>query len=96
MDAAVARFELHIPVSRSLKAKRAALKPLVEDLRQRFRVSVAEVDHQNAWQRTAIAVAVVAPDHTQVQAVLDEVERFVAGAPEADLLETQVTWFEPD
>lgn len=96
MDAAVARFELHVPVSRSLKAKRAAIKPIVEGLRHRFRLSVAEVDHHDTWQRAAIAVAVVAADHRHVTEVLDEVERFVAAAADVELLDVEVTWLETD
>jgi uncharacterized protein len=86
MYAAAVRFDLHVPASRSLKAKRAAVRPVVEGLRHRFRVSVAEVDHHDRWQRAAIAVAVVAESPARLQELLDAVERFVAGAPEAELL----------
>ena len=59
MHAAAACFDLHVPESRSLKTKRAAIRPIVDGLRHRFRVSVAEVDHQDQWQRAAIGVALV-------------------------------------
>ena len=96
MDAAVARFELHVPASRSLKAKRAAIKPIVDGLRHRFRLSVAEVDHHDTWQRAAIAVAVVAADHRHVSEVLDAVERFVSAGADVDLLDVDVTWLDVD
>jgi uncharacterized protein YlxP (DUF503 family) len=96
MDAAVARFELHIPVSRSLKAKRAAIKPIVDGVRHRFRLSVAEVDHLDTWQRAAIAVAVVAADHRHVTEVLDEVERFVSTRSDVELLDIHITWLDTD
>ena len=79
-------FDLHVPESRSLKAKRAAIRPIVDGLRHRFRVSVAEVDHQDQWQRAEIAVAVVAESDGRVQHLLDAVERFVAAAPDVELL----------
>jgi hypothetical protein len=94
MDAAVARFELHVPDSHSLKAKRAAIRPIVDGLRHRFRLSVAEVDHLDTWQRAAVAVAVVANDHRHVEEVLAEVERFVDAAPGAELLSVELTWFD--
>jgi uncharacterized protein YlxP (DUF503 family) len=47
----IERFELHIPQARSLKQKRQVVAPLVAMLRQTFEVSVAEVDHQDLWQR---------------------------------------------
>jgi hypothetical protein len=94
MHAAATSFELHIPASRSLKAKRAAIRPIVDGLRHRFRISVAEVDHQNLWQRATIAVAVVAESETRVRELLDAAERFVVSAPDVELLSSQTAWLE--
>jgi uncharacterized protein YlxP (DUF503 family) len=94
MHAAAACFDLHVPESRSLKAKRAAIRPIVDGLRHRFPVSVAEVDHQNRWQRAAIGVAVVASSATQVREVLASVERFVVAAPDVEVLDVETGWFE--
>jgi len=77
-----------------LKSKRAAIRPIVDGLRHRFRVSVAEVDHQNQWQRAAIGVAVVGSSHTQVQEVLASVERFVVAAPDVELIDIETGWLE--
>ena len=53
---------LHIPGSGSLKSKRFVLKSLKDRIRNKFNVSVAEVDHFDLWQRATIAVAVVSRD----------------------------------
>jgi uncharacterized protein YlxP (DUF503 family) len=87
-------FDLHVPESRSLKAKRAAIRPIVEGLRHRFRVSVAEVEHHDRWQRAEIAVAVVGESDGRVEELLDAAERFVAGAPEVELVATRTAWLE--
>jgi uncharacterized protein YlxP (DUF503 family) len=89
MHAAALRFELFIPESQSLKAKRAAVRPIVDGLRHRFRLSVAEVDHQDTWQRAAVAVAVVAGTDGRLREVLETVERYVDGAPGVELLEIE-------
>ena len=89
VHAAAMSFDLHVPESRSLKAKRAAIRPIVDGLRHRFRISVAEVDHQDQWQRAEIAVAIVAESDGRVQHLLDGVERFVAAAPAVELLGTE-------
>jgi len=94
MHAAAMSFDLHVPASRSLKAKRAAIRPIVDGMRHRFRISVAEVDHQNQWQRATIAVAVVAESEGRVQELLDAAERFVAGAPDVELLGREIGWLE--
>ena len=92
MHAAVVRYEFHIPSVGSLKGKRASLKPIVEGLRHRFHVSVAEIDHQDQWQRAAVGVAVVASSHSQLTDVLDSVDRFVWSHPDVDVLGAERTW----
>ncbi len=96
MNAAAVRFDLHIPQSRSLKVKRAAIRPIVDGLRHRFRASVAEVDYQDQWQRTAIAVAVVANTDTQLREILAGIERFVVVAPGIELLDVETAWLESE
>jgi len=96
MSAAAVRFDLHIPQSRSLKVKRAAIRPIVDGLRHRFRASVAEVDYQDQWQRTAIAVAVVANTDTQLREILAGIERFVVVAPGIELLDVETAWLESE
>ena len=73
VHAAAMSFDLHVPESRSLKAKRAAIRPIVDGLRHRFRISVAEIGHQDQWQRAEIAVAVVAESDGRVRELLDAV-----------------------
>ena len=94
VHAAAACFDLHVPESRSLKTKRAAIRPIVDGLRHRFPVSVAEVDHQNQWQRAAIGVAVVGSSVTQVREVLASVERFVENAPDIEVIDVETGWLE--
>lgn len=92
MHAAVLAIDLHLPQPRSLKAKRAVVKPVVEGCRRRFGVSVAEVGHQDRWQRAELGVAAVASSHTQLVELLDAVERFVWSFPELDVISCERTW----
>jgi uncharacterized protein YlxP (DUF503 family) len=96
MHAAAVCFDLHVPESRSLKTKRAAIRPIIDGLRSRFHVSVAEVDFQDQWQRAAIGVAVIGSSNTQVREALASVERFIAMAPDIELLDAETSWLEPE
>ena len=51
------RVHLFFPESGSLKSKRAELNSVKAHLRQRMGASVAEVAHQDSWQRSTLAVA---------------------------------------
>ncbi len=94
MHAAAVCFDLHVPDSRSLKAKRAAIRPIIDGLRHRFKVSVAEVDHHDQWQRAAIGVAAVSGTAGHLRDVLDSVERFVETAPAVEVLDVETTYLE--
>ena len=96
MHAAAVCFDLHVPQSRSLKSKRAAIRPIVDGVRHRFHVSVAEVDHQDQWQRAGIAVAVVGSSAGQVRDVIASVERFVDAAPDVEVLDVETAWLESE
>jgi uncharacterized protein YlxP (DUF503 family) len=96
MHAAALSFDLHIPHSRSLKTKRACIRPIVDGLRHRFHVSVAEVGYQDQWQRSEIAVAVVGSSEHQVRDVIDTIERFVHAAADIEVLSADVSWLESE
>ena len=91
MMVALARFDLRIPGCGSLKEKRHVVKTLSNAIRSKFNVAVAEVDHQDLWQRTAIGVAVVAGEQYQARKVLHGVERLVERWAEVEVIGTDVT-----
>jgi hypothetical protein len=71
---------------RSLKGKRAVVRPIVAELRRRFDVAAAEAGHLDLHRRAIVGVAVVAPDAGHCGEVLDACERLVAARPETELL----------
>ena len=87
-------IDLHLPHCRSLKAKRAVLRPVVEGLRGRFRVSVAEVGDQDLWQRARVGVAAVGGTESHVRDVMDEIERWIWAQPGIEVLSTERTWLD--
>ncbi len=86
--------QLHLSDCRSLKAKRSVLRPIIEGIRRRFQVAVAEVDHQDTWQRTTVGVAVVSASPSHCEEVIDEVERFVWSVPDVQVLDSRRQWME--
>ncbi|MGC9520719.1 MAG: DUF503 domain-containing protein [Anaerolineae bacterium] len=71
------RVRLYLPGVASLKEKRGVLKPLLHKLRQQFEVAVAEIDHQDVWQSSDIAVVSVATDAGHVYAVLEKTVHWI-------------------
>ena len=81
---------------RSLKQKRAVVRPIVAELRRRFEVAASETGGQELYRRTEVSVAVVAGDHGHVREVLEQCERLLAGRPEVELLSARVRVFDDD
>jgi len=82
MRIAVLRVELHIPYSQSLKDKRMVLRR-IKDRLQKFNVAVAEIEHQDAWQRAGLGIVAISTTSLHVEkeltAVAAEIERVEPG-----------------
>jgi len=86
MFTGTALFDVRLPSdSRSLKAKRAYVRPVIAALK-RLDVAVAEVGALDRHGRAEIGVAIVASAPAHVREVLDGCERLMAGRPELELL----------
>jgi uncharacterized protein len=96
MLVALERFDLRIPGCGSLKEKRHVVKTLTAAIRQKFNVSVAEVDHHDLWQRTTLGVSVVATDGYHARRVLHEVEKLVERWTEVQIIEADLTLHSPE
>ena len=78
---------LLIRESHSLKSRRRVVKSLIDRVRSRFNVSVADLGDQNLWQRAVIGVAVVSNDGRFVNEVLSKVLNLISSDPRAEVIE---------
>lgn len=86
MVVAVARIELHIPESHSLKAKRQVVRRVLDRTKAKFHASASEVDAQDVWQRAVLGFAVVSGDRTHAQEMIDKITRFVESLQVAPMI----------
>ena len=82
MIVALLSIELFLPMSQSLKDKRMVLRRLKDRLKP-FTVSVAEVAHQEVWQRAGLGIVTVASSDAVAEqtltSVMDTIERLEPG-----------------
>lgn len=84
------RIELMVPGSNSLKERRQVVKSLVEQLRGKFNVSVAEVDDPQVWRRAVIGIACVANQSVFVNQVLNKVVDAIRGDPRVSIIDYEM------
>lgn len=77
--------------AQSLKDKRRVVLSLKERIRQKFNVGVAEVDHLDLWQRSALGVVAVGAEKQPIEAALSHIVDFVRSSGRgADLLDYKI------
>ena len=96
MHAAALRLELRIRDAQSLKEKRHVIKSVTSHVARTYGVAVAEVDHQDVWNRSALGVAAVAPQASQLDRILHSVERHFRERRDVELLAVAVSHMEND
>jgi uncharacterized protein len=73
----VLTLELHLGEANSLKDKRRIIKSLIDRIKNRYNVSVAEVGEQDLWQRSTVGISMVSCEQAHVHKVLASVIKFV-------------------
>jgi len=90
MTVALLSIECYLPMAQSLKDKRMVVRRIKDRLRA-LNVAVAEVAHQDLWQRAGLGVVTVATDDqgagSILTAALDEIERLEPGLVTAHQVE---------
>ena len=93
MVVGVCRVEVFVPESISLKTKRRALTSLKQRIRNKFNVSVAEVDNYEKWQRISLGIAMVSNQHGFVDRAVGEILKLIESDSRVEILEHSVELF---
>jgi uncharacterized protein YlxP (DUF503 family) len=62
---------------KSLKEKRSQLKPLLHRIHKEFNVSISELDLQDKWTESIVAISQICNDNNHTQSELNAVISFV-------------------
>lgn len=83
-------LDLHIFEAHSLKEKRFVIKSLIDRVKSKFNVSVAEVDANDLWQRSVIGIAFVSNETVMVNKVFEQIKNLVISIHSVELLDSQM------
>ena len=86
-----AKLTFYIPQAVSLKDKRQVCRSIIDKTRQKFNVSIAEVDTQDIHQTLTIGIAVVSGENSHAERSLDEIIHFMEEHANAELTEVENT-----
>jgi uncharacterized protein YlxP (DUF503 family) len=80
VNVGICKIKLHLPDNLSLKGKRQVVKSLTARLRNKFDVSVAEVEDNDLWQLATIGICFVSNDKRFTNEVLSKTVEFVVNS----------------
>ena len=77
MNVGVSKITLRLPENQSLKGKRRVISSLCSRVRNKFNVSIAEVEHQDSWQLATLGITCASNSSRHADDVLSEVVSFI-------------------
>ena len=91
MNVGMCKINLRLPENLSLKGKRQVLKSITSRVRNKFNVSVSEVDNHDRWQLATIGVCCVSNENRHANEVLSKVVDFVINSRfEVEILDYEI------
>jgi uncharacterized protein YlxP (DUF503 family) len=77
MHVGVCKLTVRIPENQTLKGKRRVIKSLSSRIRNKFNVSVAEVEDNQAWQLATLGITCVSNSARHAEETIQNVVAFV-------------------
>lgn len=94
MHVAAVTIELRIRDMHSLKEKRRVVKSIIADIGKSHPVAIAEVDHQDLWQRSTLGIAAISTSPGQVKRMLRSINNDLDARDDVELLGVTTSYLE--
>ena len=90
MVVGICRLDLRIRENNSLKGKRRILKRIIERVKNKFNVSIAEVGNHDLWQSSQIGFCMVGNDKRFINSALDKIIYFIEEINAAEITKSDI------
>ena len=87
------KIEFYLSDNRSLKGKRKVIRSMVDKVKSRFNVSIAEVGSNDMWQKIELGISAVGNDRRHIDSSLSHVLGFLEALYLAQIVNTEIEIF---
>lgn len=84
------KIEFRLSDNRSLKGKRKIVRSIVDKVRSRFNVAIAEVGSNDKWQKIELGISAVGNDRRHVDSSLSHILSFIDSLYLAEIINTEM------
>jgi uncharacterized protein len=82
-------IQFHIHENDSLKGKRKIVKSMVDKIKHKFNVAVAEVGSNDKWQRIEIGISTVGNDRRHIDSSLNNILDYIESLYLAEIVDVK-------
>lgn len=90
MKIGTCKIYLNLPYAHSLKEKRMVVKSTIDRVKNKFNVSIAEIEDQDLHQSIVLGIAVVSSDTSHANSVVQKVLNYIEEICDADLIDSYI------
>ena len=91
MNVGVCRLRLRLAENLSLKGKRQVIKSIIALVKNKFNVSIAEVDNQDLWQMATLGISFTSNDSKYTDEVFTSIINFInSGRFEVEIINQEI------
>jgi uncharacterized protein YlxP (DUF503 family) len=91
MNVGVCRLKLRLAENMSLKGKRQVIKPIITLIRNKYNVSIAEVEDNDLWQIATLGICFISNDSKYTDEVIASIINFInSGRFEVEIINQEV------
>jgi hypothetical protein len=91
MNVGVCKINLRIPENQTLKGKRQVVQSIVNRVRGKFNVAIAEVENGDVWQIATLGISYVSNDGRHVNEVMSKIVDYIVNSrPDAEILDYEI------
>ena len=87
------KIVFHIPDNHSLKGKRKIVRSMVDRVKSRFNVAIAEVGSNDKWQKIELGISTVGNDRRHIDSSLNHILGFFDSLYLAHIVNTEIEIF---
>jgi uncharacterized protein YlxP (DUF503 family) len=87
------KIEFRLTDNRSLKGKRKVVRSMVDKVKSRFNVSIAEVGSNDKWQKIELGISAVGNDRRHIDSSLNHILSFLESLYLAQIVHTEMEIF---
>ncbi|MBU4202656.1 MAG: DUF503 domain-containing protein [Desulfobacterales bacterium] len=87
------KIEFRLTDNRSLKGKRKVVRSMVDKVKSRFNVSIAEVGSNDKWQKIELGISAVGNDRRHIDSSLNHILSFLESLYLAEIVHTEMEIF---